>query len=126
MVTPMTHPQRDQQQAVLRGTFGKCPNCGEGRMFRGYLQIVPECADCGEKLGLYRAADGPAFFTMTIVLLLLIPVIWIGWTIFPDDPLMLMLSLCAVTTIITLVLLRLVKGAFVAFLWANEERDRGA
>ena len=32
----------------------------------------------------------------------------------------------SVGVIITLVLLRLVKGAFVAFLWANEERDRGA
>ena len=117
---------RDQREATLRGALGKCPNCGEGRMFIGYLKTVPECAVCGEKLGLYRAADGPAFFTITIVMLLLIPLIWLSWALFSTGPFTLMLFLCGVTTVITLVLLRLVKGIFVAFLWAHDERDRGA
>ena len=32
---------RDQREATLRGALGKCPNCGEGRMFIGYLKTVP-------------------------------------------------------------------------------------
>jgi uncharacterized protein (DUF983 family) len=36
-------------------------------MFDGYLAVVPRCPACGEPLGDYRAADGPAFFTISIV-----------------------------------------------------------
>ena len=117
---------RDQREATLRGALGKCPNCGEGRMFIGYLKTVPECAVCGEKLGLYRAADGPAFFTITIVMLLLIPLIGFTWVLFRPSPVMLLLITGGITTVVTLILLRFVKGAFIGYLWAKNEQDRGA
>jgi len=77
-------------------------------------------------MGLYRAADGPAFITMTIVGLLLIPVLGLGFVAFRSDPLMLALVVTAVIGGLTLGLLRLVKGAFVGHLWAQHEIDRGA
>ncbi|MBV0891100.1 DUF983 domain-containing protein [Paracoccus sp. Z118] len=122
----MSQPARDLKSAVLRGLANRCPNCGEGRVFTGYLKVVDRCENCGERLGEFRSADGPAFFTITIVMLLLIPLIGFGWLLFRSDPLTLMLVLCGVTTIITLALLRLIKGIFVGFLWAHQERDRGA
>ena len=122
----MTQPARDLKTAALRGLMNRCPNCGEGRVFTGYLKVVDQCEHCGERLGEFRSADGPAFFTITIVMLLLIPLIGFGWLLFRSDPLTLMVVLCVVTSIITLVLLRLIKGIFVGFLWAHQERDRGA
>ncbi|WBU59645.1 DUF983 domain-containing protein [Paracoccus albus] len=118
--------ERDRKTAIWRGTFNRCPNCGEGRLFTGYLQVVPECGHCHEPLGTYRAADGPAFFTMTIVMLLLIPAIGFGWVLFKPDPLTFFVVLTVLISVLTLVLLRFVKGAFVAYLWAHNERDRGA
>ncbi|MGZ3217277.1 DUF983 domain-containing protein [Paracoccus sp. T5] len=122
----MTQDPRDSRAAMLRGLVNQCPRCGEGRVFAGYLSVVDRCPNCQEPLGDYPAADGPAFFTITIVMLLLIPMIGYGWVLFRSDPLTLLIALTVVTTLITLVLLRLVKGAFVGYLWAHHERDRGA
>ena len=29
------------------GLKGRCPRCGKGRMFAGFLEIVPTCPECG-------------------------------------------------------------------------------
>ncbi|WP_062560963.1 DUF983 domain-containing protein [Paracoccus aminovorans] len=118
--------ERDERTAATRGLIGRCPHCGKGRLFKGYLTIVQECESCGESLGLYRAADGPAFFTMTIMLLLLIPMIGFSWVLYRPDPVTLLASVGLATTALTLIILRLVKGAFVGYLWAKDEQDRGA
>jgi uncharacterized protein (DUF983 family) len=117
---------RDNGQAMWRGLLGRCPRCGQGKLFAGYLRVVPRCESCGEPLGLYRAADGPAFFTMSLVGLLLIPVLGFGFVAFRSDPLTLALVVTASMGVLTLVVLRLVKGAFIGHLWAVKEIDRGA
>lgn len=122
----MTQQIRAPGQAMYRGALNRCPNCGQGKILSGYLKVVPECEVCGEPLGEYRAADGPAFFTITIVMLLLIPLMGFGWTLFRPDPLTLLIVLSIFVMLLTLILLRHVKGAFIGYLWAHEERDRGA
>ncbi len=111
---------------MQRGLLGRCPHCGEGKLFVGYLTVVQKCSVCGDPLGLYRAADGPAFFTMSIIGLLLIPVLGFGFVLFRSDPLTLALVVTACILVLTLVVLRLVKGAFIGHLWAQREIDRGA
>ena len=111
---------------MRRGFFCRCPHCGEGKLFEGYLTVVQKCSSCGEPLGLYRSADGPAFITMSIIGLLLIPVLGFGFITFRADPLTLALVVAALIGALTLVVLRLVKGAFVGHLWAQKEIDRGA
>lgn len=118
--------ERDAKAAIRRGTFNRCPSCGEAPLFNGYLSVMPTCESCGAPLGSYPAADGPAFFTMTIVMLLLIPAIGFGWVLFRPDPVTFLIVLTVLMTALTLILLRLVKGAFVGYLWAHDERDRGA
>lgn len=117
---------RDTREAMRRGLLGRCPQCGEGKLFAGYLRVMPECPVCGEPMGRYRAADGPAFFTMSIVGLLLIPVLGWGFVYLRPNPLVLALVVTGSMGILTLVLLRFVKGAFVGYLWALREIDRGA
>ncbi|MDO5643103.1 MAG: DUF983 domain-containing protein [Paracoccus sp. (in: a-proteobacteria)] len=95
-------------------------------MFRGYLQVVDRCEQCDEPLGDYRVADGPAFFTITIVMLLLIPMIWITWAVFDLHPVTMLILLSGATTALTLILLRIIKGAYVGFTWAKNELDPGA
>ena len=117
---------RDTSLALKRGALNRCPNCGEGRIFNGYLTVVEACDHCAAPLGRYPAADGPAFFTMTIVMLLLIPMIAATWVWFRLSPFTMLILLSALTTIMSLVLLRYVKGAFVGYLWAKDEQDPGA
>lgn len=118
--------ERDTGQAMRRGALGRCPNCGEGRLFAGYLRIAPECAICGEPLGRYRAADGPAFITISIVGLLLVPILGWSFVALRPDPLTLALIVTVSVTILTLIVLRLVKGAWIGYLWAVREIDPGA
>lgn len=118
--------ERETSMAVTRGLRNRCPACGKGQLLRGYLAVPAECEICKAPLGRYPAADGPAFFAMTIMLLLLIPLIGFTWVIFRPSPVMLLVITTTVTTVLTLLLLRLVKGAFIGYLWAKDEQDRGA
>jgi uncharacterized protein (DUF983 family) len=117
---------RSNKEAIRRGLLCRCPHCGEGKLFDGYLTVVRNCASCDEPLSIYRAADAPAFITMCIMGLLLIPVLGFGFTAFRADPLMLAYVITAIIGALTLLVLRLVKGAFVGFLWAQREIDPGA
>ena len=119
-------PARNMNEAMRRGLINRCPNCGEGRVFEGYLTVVRECAECSEPLGEYRAADGPAFFTICIVGLLLVPILGFTFVIFEPEPLTLVLIVSAISVVLALVMLRFVKGAFIGYLWSKHERDPGA
>lgn len=121
------HPvARDRIQAMRRGFKCKCPHCGDGRLFAGYLTVVRQCAACKEDFTPYRAADGPAFFTVTLVGLLLIPVLGWYFVALRPDPLTMAVVISIGLTVVSLGLLRFIKGAVIGFMWAEDERDRGA
>ena len=46
---------------------GRCPRCGKGPVFDGYLALRPACKSCGLDYGFADTADGPAVFIMLIV-----------------------------------------------------------
>jgi uncharacterized protein (DUF983 family) len=50
----------------VAGLLGRCPRCGKGHMFRGFLEIAPACEVCGLDLAFADSGDGPAVFVMTI------------------------------------------------------------
>ncbi|HEV2560840.1 MAG TPA: DUF983 domain-containing protein [Rhizomicrobium sp.] len=47
--------------------FGKCPRCGKGRLFDGYLKVAPRCSACDLDYSGFDAGDGPAVFVILIV-----------------------------------------------------------
>lgn len=49
------------------GIKGRCPRCGEGRLFNGFLSVAPRCQACGLDFSFADAGDGPAVFIMMIV-----------------------------------------------------------
>lgn len=46
------------------GIRGRCPRCGEGHIFEGFLKLRPSCEACGLDYSFADPADGPAFFVM--------------------------------------------------------------
>jgi len=42
----------------------KCPRCGQGRLFNGFLTFAKKCDVCGLDYSFADTADGPAFFAM--------------------------------------------------------------
>lgn len=52
--------------AIARGLAGRCPRCGEGRIFQGFLALRPACARCGLDFAFADAGDGPAVFVILL------------------------------------------------------------
>ena len=51
----------------LTGLTCRCPNCGEGALFEGFLRVSPRCEACGLDLRAADSGDGPAVFIVLIV-----------------------------------------------------------
>lgn len=107
----------------MRGLAGRCPQCGEGRLFSSYLKVVPTCPNCGHQLSQYRSDDGPAYFTILIVgHVVIAPALFTGAVL--TWPLATLLTTAIVSLVgLTLALLPIVKGAFVGVQWAVGDRS---
>lgn len=103
-------------QAVGRGVRNRCPVCGQGHVFQGYLRVVPECEVCHAPLGQLRADDAPPYFVIFITGHLLIPpVLWVEKAYQP--PMWLHMTVwLPLFAIACLLLLRPVKGATVGWM----------
>jgi uncharacterized protein (DUF983 family) len=53
--------------ALRAGLLCRCPKCGRGRLYSGYLQVAESCNVCGLELRKHDAGDGPAVFVVLIV-----------------------------------------------------------
>ncbi len=114
-----TEPEpRDLARSLVRGWGGRCPHCGEGRLFSAFLKVADHCPACQEELHHHRADDAPPYFTIFVVGHIVVagilaverawrPDMWIHAAIWM--PLTLALSL---------LLLPRFKGAMVGLQWA--------
>jgi uncharacterized protein (DUF983 family) len=102
--------------ALRRGAAGKCPICGAGQAFQGYLRITPHCGHCAAPLGSVRADDAPPYFTIMIVGHIIVPLML--WTERHYAPSVLLYALIflPLTTALAMALLRPVKGATLGLM----------
>lgn len=110
--------KRDLVTAMKRGFFCRCPNCGEGKMFRAFLKTADHCDRCGQDFSHHRADDLPAYLVIVIVGHIVVPIaLWIETNYSPDVLLQLAIYL-PITLIASLLLLQPIKGAVVGLQWA--------
>ena len=110
--------KRDVWQAMARGLKCRCPNCGEGKIFRAFLKVADNCSVCGENLSHHRADDLPAYLVIVVVGHIIVPIaLWIETNYAPSMLLQLAFYL-PFTLIASLLLLQPVKGAVVGMQWA--------
>ena len=50
--------------AMLRGLKSRCPRCGKGRLYDGFLTLRPRCEQCGLDYSFVDSGDGPAVFVI--------------------------------------------------------------
>ena len=123
--SPPEDEDRPLKPALLRGWRRRCPNCGAGPMFRGYLKVRENCPVCGQVLNHHRADDGPAYLTILIVGHLMAPLILIAYTRFRPDPMVLAAIFSVGTVALSLFLLPRLKGALVALQWSKRMHGFG-
>jgi uncharacterized protein (DUF983 family) len=105
-------------QGLARGFRRRCPNCGEGRLFKGYLAVQPVCAVCGHDNAQYRADDAAPYFTILVIGHLVIgPILVFPFILTAPIGLVLGTTLPALV-VVTLGLLPVIKGAVIGGLWA--------
>lgn len=118
MTSTHSTPDRDWKEAMIRGARCRCPNCGEGRMFRSFLKTTPACETCGEDLTHHRADDMPPYVTIMIVGHIIVPLILLAERL-AEWPTSWHLALWpTLTVILTLSIMQPVKGALIAYQWA--------
>jgi uncharacterized protein (DUF983 family) len=105
---------------LLAGLQGRCPNCGEGPLFEGFLTVSRRCEACGFDLGAADSGDGPAVFVILVGGFLVAfaaliteikfhPPVWVHLVIW-----------LPMTLIVCLGLLRPFKGAMLAAQFMNK------
>jgi uncharacterized protein (DUF983 family) len=111
------------QSPVSTGLRCRCPRCGEGALFSGFLTLKPECSACHLSYAFGDSGDGPAVFVILLAgfficgLALYVevkysPPFWLHALIF--GPLVL---------IVCLGLLRPMKGLMIALQYANNAHE---
>ena len=110
--------KRSVWTALKRGFRGRCPRCGEGKLFRAFLKTADHCSACGQDFTPHRADDLPAYLVIVIVGHIVVPLALMIETNY-SPPVALQLAIyLPLTFIASLVLLQPVKGAVVAVQWA--------
>ena len=109
---------RPLMSAVAHGLLGRCPHCGEGRIFASFLKTVDRCGSCGEEMHHHRADDLPAYLVVVVVGHIVVGA-FMGVEATSTLSMWQHLAIWVPLTIgSALVLLRPVKGAVVALQWA--------
>lgn len=102
---------------IGRGWRGRCPACGEGKLFSKYLKVARACPHCGEELYHHRADDFPAYIVILILGHVLVPlVVEVEMRFSPPMWVHAVLWL-PLACLMTYLLLPRVKGAIVAYQW---------
>ena len=104
--------------AARNGLRCRCPACGEGRLFSGFLKVVPSCTHCGEDFLAQRSDDLPPYIVITIVGHIVGAGILIAET-YSELPLWMHAVVWPLMTIVLcFALMQPVKGIVVAHQWA--------
>ena len=109
----------------LAGLAGRCPNCGEGPLFEGFLRVSTRCEACGFDLAKADSGDGPAVFVIIIAGFIAAfgalftevanhPPIWLNLLIWMP-----------IALVLCLALLRPTKGLMLAAQFANRASEAG-
>lgn len=108
------------QSPYSTGLKGRCPRCGEGHIFRGFLTLAERCEVCGLDLKFADSGDGPAVFVTLFAGFLVLgaalwveiayePPFWVHFVVFAP-----------LTLIVCLAILRPLKGLMVALQYHNK------
>jgi uncharacterized protein (DUF983 family) len=120
-----TLPERNLRSALFRGWSRRCPACGEGNLFHGYLDVRRECPVCGTDLSHQRADDGPAWATIMISGHIMAPVMLLVFEAFRPKGWQMALGFSIAFVALSLYLLPRIKGCFIGIQWAKRMHGFG-
>jgi uncharacterized protein (DUF983 family) len=101
----------------------RCPRCGVGKLFSGYLKVAPACSKCGLDLKFADSGDGPAIFVIFLVAPIVILLALAVGAVFNPPPLVHLALWIPTTIILSLALLPPFKGVMVAIQYKHDAHE---
>lgn len=110
-------------EPISAGLRGRCPRCGEGRLFSGMLSVAPRCGVCGLDNRFADSGDGPAAFVILIIGFIVVGLaLWLEVTVNP--PLWVHFVLwIPLIIVLGLIALRLIKGVLITLQYRNKAAE---
>ena len=112
-----------RQPPIPTGLAGRCPRCGKGRLFRGFVSVAPRCTACGLDFSFADAADGPAVFIMLIGGFLIVGfALWLE--VAHEPPIWVhVVTTLPIALVVSLGLLRPFKGVLIALQYIHKAEE---
>ena len=98
----------------MAGLSCKCPRCGQGRLFAGYLKLAPRCENCGLDYAFADSGDGPSIFVIFAVGPIVVILAFITDALFHPAPWMHLVLWIPTIIVLTLLFLRPFKATMIA------------
>ncbi len=109
--------------AIARGLRSRCPACGEGRLFQGFLGLRPVCEHCGLDFSFADAGDGPAVFVILIGGAIVVFAALITEVVYQPPYWLHAVLWLPLILLATLVPLRLIKGVLIALQYHHKAAE---
>ena len=108
---------------VKAGLSGRCPRCGEGKLFKGFLTVGERCGNCRLDYSFADAGDGPAVFVILIIGFIVVGLaLWMEVSLNPPLWLHFLLWI-PLTLFLSLTALRLIKGLLIVLQYRNKAAE---
>ena len=108
---------------ISRGLRGRCPRCGEGHLFQGFLSLRSGCEHCGLDYGFADAGDGPAVFVILIGGFIVVFAALITEFVYQPPYWVHAALWLPLILIVTLAPLRLIKGLLIALQYHHKAAE---
>lgn len=110
--------KRDVAKSIKRGLRGRCPHCGEGRLFRAFLKPVDHCAVCNENYTHQRADDLPAYLSIVLVGHIVVGGFMMTDLVWTVSNWVHLAIWTPITLLLALATIQPIKGAVIGLQWA--------
>lgn len=117
------HAVYPPQSPVEVGVRGRCPRCGKGRLFQGFLTLAPRCTACGLDFSKVDTGDGPAVFVILIVGFLIVGAALIAEVLYAPPYWLHLVLWLPLTLILCLGLLRPIKTALIVMQYRHKAAE---
>lgn len=115
--------RRADVSPLAAGVAGKCPRCGEGALFAGYLALRERCAACSLDFTRADSGDGPAVFAIFIVGFLAVLIAFLARFVWNASmPVALLVAIASAAGLIA-ILMRPLKGTLVALQYRHQAQE---
>ena len=113
----------DQSLPIARGVRCRCPRCGEGTLFHGFLSLRPACERCGLDYTFADSGDGPAVFVILIGGAIVVAAALITEVVYQPPYWLHAVLWLPLILLVTLVPLRPLKGLLIALQYHHEAAE---